>query len=270
MNLSESILPGLVGINEKIDSKPEVLRRIAEIARQSAVLADVGLDTIYDELRAREEIGSTGFGNGIAIPHCRFKNISGFVVGVLTVANGVQFDSVDGEPVRIIAFIIGPESETTRHLKLLSALSLALSSKPTRTAMLSSRTPEELILAVGGSAAGTSLPEQQTRKRLFHVIVQNESVFDTLLEVFEGIDSASVTVIESRNSGSYLARLPLFASLLSDAPGSFNRIILATVRQAISNEVVRRIESVTGSLDDRDDVLVVVQDIHYAAGGLSV
>jgi mannitol/fructose-specific phosphotransferase system IIA component (Ntr-type) len=270
MNLTESIRPNFVGLNEKIDSKPAVLRRIAEIAKQSAALAEVDLESIYEELRAREEIGSTGFGNGIAIPHCRFKEISEFVVGVVTVENGIAFDSMDGEPVRIVAFIIGPQSETTRHLKLLSALSLALSSESTRTAMLRSRTPDELILAVGGASGGTSLPEQQTRKRLFQVVVQDESIFDTLLEVFEGIDGTSVTVIESRNSGSYLARLPLFASLLSDAPGSFNRVILATVSQDISNEVIRRIATVTGSLDERDDVLVVVQDIHYTAGGLSV
>ena len=270
MNLSETIRPELVGLNERISSKEDALRRVAALAKQSTALAAVDPESIYDELWAREQIGSTGFGDGIAIPHCRFKNITDFAVGLLTVESGIDFDSADGKPVRIIAFIVGPEAETTRHLKLLSALSLALSSEPTRTAMLGARTPEELIGAIGGGAHEEPVPEQQAERRLFHIVVQDESIFDKLLEVFEAIDGASVTVVESRNSASYLARLPLFASLLSDVPGSFNRIILAAVRRAMSNEAIRRIEIVTGPLDERDNVLVVVQDIHYAAGGLSI
>ena len=270
MNLLAVVKPEYVSVKEKLSSKADALRRIAELAKQSAVLAEVDPELIYDTLRDREKIGSTGFGNGIAIPHCRFAGITDFVVGVLTLANGIDFDSVDGKPVRIVAFIVGPESETSRHLKLLSSLSIALSSAPTRAAILAAATPESLIQALGDDTDGRVEPEQQVERRLFQIVVQDESIFERLLEVFEGIDGASVTVIESRNSGSYLARLPLFASLLSDASSGFNRIIIATVGRAISNEAVRRIESVTGPLDERDDVLVVVQDIHYAAGGLSV
>ena len=270
MNLSEVIQPGFVGMNERLGSKAEALRRIAEIAKKSPVLAGVELESIYDALQDREQIGSTGFGDGIAIPHCRFAAITDFVVGMITVENGIDFDSVDGKPVRVVAFIVGPESEATRHLKLLSALSLALSSEPTRTAILAAATSESLIQAIGEGTRGNVVPEQQGERRLFQVVVQDESIFERLLEVFEGMDGTSVTVIESRNSASYLARLPLFASLLSDAPGAFNRIIVATVGRDISNEAVRRIEIVTGRLDDRNDVLVVVQDIHYAAGRLSI
>ena len=270
MNLSEVIGPEFVGVNETIGSKADALRRIAEFAKKSPVLAGVELESIYGALQDREQIGSTGFGDGIAIPHCRFAGITDFVVGMITVEKGVDFDSVDGKPVRIVAFIIGPESETTRHLKLLSALSLALSSEPTRAAILAAATPQSLILAFGQDSAGGVVPEQLGERRLFQVVVQDESIFERLLEVFEGMDGTSATVIESRNSASYLARLPLFASLLSDAPGAFNRIIVATVGRAISNEAVRRIESVAGPLDDRNDILVVVQEIHYAAGGLSV
>lgn len=270
MNLSEAIRPEFVGVNEKIGSKTDALRRIAELAKKSTVLADVKLETIYDELQNREQIGSTGFGDGIAIPHCRLEGITDFVVGLVTVEDGINFDAADGKPVRIVAFIVGPESETTRHLKLLSSLSIALSSEPTRSAILAAATPEALIQAIGQGSLASAVPEQQGERRLFHIVVQDQSIFEQLLEVFEGIDGASVTVIESRNSGSYLARLPLFASLLSDAPGAFNRIIVATVGRAISNEAVRRIETIAGPLDDRNDILVVVQEIHYSAGGLSI
>jgi len=270
MNLSTAIEPEYVSVNAAVASKAELLRRIAERAKQSPVLAQVDRESIYDALRDREKIGSTGFGDGIAIPHCRFAEITDFVVGFLTLEKGIDFDSVDGKPVQIVAFIVGPESETTRHLKLLSSLSIALSSAPTRAEILSATTPAALIGAVGKGAGGGVPPKQQGERRLFQLVVQDESVFERLLEVFEGIDDASVTVIESRNSGSYLARLPLFASLLSDVSAGFNRVIVATVGRAISNEAVRRIESVTGPLDERGDVLVVVQDVHYAAGSLSV
>ncbi|MEE8440660.1 MAG: PTS sugar transporter subunit IIA [Spirochaetia bacterium] len=270
MNLSEAIGLEFVGVNERIGSKADALRRIAELAKKSTVLADVKLETIYDELHSREQIGSTGFGHGIAIPHCRLAGITDFVVGLVTVEKGVRFDAVDGKPVRIIAFIVGPESETTRHLKLLSSLSLALSSEPVRAAILAAITPESLVQAVDQGSTGGVVSEQQGERRLFQIVVQDESIFEQLLEVFEGMDGASVTVIESKSSGFYLARLPLFASLLSDASGGFNRIIVATIGRTISNEAVRRIETVTGPLDNRNDILVVVQEIHYSAGALSV
>jgi PTS system nitrogen regulatory IIA component len=61
-------------------------------------------------LQQRERIGTTGFGGGIAIPHCSLDDIEEFVVGLLIVSDGVDFESLDGKKTTTFFFIIGPKS----------------------------------------------------------------------------------------------------------------------------------------------------------------
>ena len=185
MNLSTIIQPLFVAANAGLKDKHEVLEKIADLAAKSEAAAGTDANTILTALTAREKIGSTGFGDGIAIPHCRLEGATGFVVGLITLPEGIDFESSDGAEVRIVAFIVGPASEQSRHLQILSALSLALSSAPTRQAILAASTPEAAIAAISQSSGADLVPEQQTERRLFQVVVQDESVFDQLLEVFE-------------------------------------------------------------------------------------
>jgi mannitol/fructose-specific phosphotransferase system IIA component (Ntr-type) len=91
--------------------KEEVLAEIATLARKSEVLGKVTKKKIREALQERGRVGTTGFGNGIAIPDCGLEQIEEFVVGLLIIPEGVDFDSLDGKKTTTtFFFVIGPRS----------------------------------------------------------------------------------------------------------------------------------------------------------------
>jgi PTS system nitrogen regulatory IIA component len=88
--------------------------------------------TVYDALFAREKLGSTGLGQGIAIPHGRIKGLKDALGGFLRLSTPVPFDSPDGKPVSLLFVLLVPEAATERHLQLLSELAQIFSDRQTR------------------------------------------------------------------------------------------------------------------------------------------
>ncbi|HMX16658.1 MAG TPA: PTS IIA-like nitrogen regulatory protein PtsN [Rhodocyclaceae bacterium] len=92
----------------------------------------VARSTVYDALFARERLGSTGLGQGIAIPHGRIKGLKESVGAFIRLANPVQFDAPDGKPVHLIFVLLVPEAATEHHLQLLSELAQMFSDRAFR------------------------------------------------------------------------------------------------------------------------------------------
>lgn len=104
-----------------------------QLADKSAALAavaqllagdDAGLDValVAAGLTARERLGSTGLGDGIAIPHCRLKAAQHVTGALITLAEPIEFDAMDDEPVDILFALIAPEDAAQAHLSTLAAL----------------------------------------------------------------------------------------------------------------------------------------------------
>jgi len=123
MKLADVLHKECIVVNAELSDKAEALRQVAGLAKKSNVLENVSEQEILVGLQGRESLGSTGVGKGIAIPHCRLKNVKDFVVGVVTVPSGVDFDALDAEKVRLIVFIIAPEVVSAKHVRLLSVIS---------------------------------------------------------------------------------------------------------------------------------------------------
>jgi nitrogen PTS system EIIA component len=87
---------------------------------------------VYDALFAREKLGSTGLGQGIAIPHGRIKGLKDVRGAFLRLATPVQFDAPDGKPVGFVFILLVPEAATEHHLQLLSELAQMFSDKTFR------------------------------------------------------------------------------------------------------------------------------------------
>ncbi len=259
----ECVVPGL-----DLTDKDAALHAVAQAAAKSPVLKDVGESLILEGLKQREELGSTGFGNGIAIPHCRLEEVQDFVVGVLTVPDGVDFEAMDEKKVNLIAFIVAPARETTEHLRVLSAISHVLNIPGAVKEIIAARTPNALQETFLRHARDDVDTKGHAGKHLIHVFVQDEELFRSLLNEFTSMESSSIAVVESRNTREYLAKIPLFAGLLSDRHAGFSRTIVAAVDKTMTNETIRRIESITGSLDDRANVMVTIQEVFYTAGSL--
>ena len=88
--------------------------------------------TVTDNLFARERLGSTGLGHGVAIPHGRIKGLKNPLAAVLRVQQPIPFDAPDDAPVGLLIFLLVPEAATQRHLEILSEIAEMLSDRELR------------------------------------------------------------------------------------------------------------------------------------------
>lgn len=101
-------------------SKKKILQEVAtQIARQYPQLEE---DSIFENLFTRERLGSTGIGQGIAIPHSRVENLDNVIGCLFTLEEQIDFDAIDNKPVDILFVLIVPLEATSEHLELLSQI----------------------------------------------------------------------------------------------------------------------------------------------------
>lgn len=268
MNLVDILRKECIAAGTSLSSKSQALAAVAGLARTHPGLADIDEADLINALEAREELGSTGFGNGVAIPHCRLAGVPEFVVGIITVPDGVAFDAVDGKDVRLIVFIIGPDQDTTEHIRVLSLVSRVLHLPGVIEELIAQTSPETIYESFLRYSQDQVDTKDRRKRRLCQVFVQDENLFDDIVEVLAAVPDSSLSVIEAKNAREYLTATPLFAGFWSDSHVGFNRIVVAVIDTALTNETLRSLERVAGKLDDRPDLLVVVQDLFYAAGSL--
>ena len=101
-------------------SKKRILMNISEKLGQQFVTLDES--EVFNSIMAREQLGSTGLGNGIAIPHCRVPHCQGIIGALITLKNPIDFDAIDGKPVDLLFVLIVPEEKTDEHVKILAGL----------------------------------------------------------------------------------------------------------------------------------------------------
>lgn len=92
----------------------------------------IGRSTVTDNLFARERLGSTGLGEGVAIPHGRIKGLKHPLAAFVRLAEPIAFESPDGQPVSLLIFLLVPEQATQQHLEILSEIAQLLSDRDTR------------------------------------------------------------------------------------------------------------------------------------------
>lgn len=268
MDLHDVLRPECVAAGLRASSKDEALSKIAELAKRSPALNAVSQDDVLAGLRRREELGTTGFGKGIAIPHCRLDGISEFVVGVATFPQGVEFGALDDKKVSVIVFIIGPSTQSTEHIRILSLVSRALSAEGAIEEMLTAAADEALRESFLRQAISETPSGEEIERSLFHVFVGEEDLLHPVLEVFGGTEPRLTVVLDAENAAKYLRKVPLFAGLWSDDQRTFTSVIISLVNRKMTNEMIRRVEQIAGPLSGNPRVLVIVQDVFYAAGSL--
>ncbi len=124
MQIEAILTPGRT-LNQTVGgSKKRVLETLAQLV--AADQPGVAAEDVFQRLIARERLGSTGIGSGIAIPHCRFPT-DGMTLGALiTLKDPVDFDSIDSAPVDIIFAMLVPENTEANHLQTLASLAESL------------------------------------------------------------------------------------------------------------------------------------------------
>jgi len=120
LTIENILAPELTLCRVPASSKKRVLEFIAEqVNHRDATLSET---QIFNNLISRERLGSTGIGQGIAIPHCRLEGLDRVIGVLLTLEEGVGFDAIDNQPVDLVFALIVPKEATSEHLELLSQL----------------------------------------------------------------------------------------------------------------------------------------------------
>ncbi len=127
MRLSDSISEEFVCLELQHTTKAEAIKELAELLRTSRHLKD--FDAYLKAVLEREEVGTTGIGDGIAIPHARTDTVVDFVVAVGRSTKGIEFDSVDGKPVNLMILMGTPLGKLGEYLRVLAHLCYLLKRK---------------------------------------------------------------------------------------------------------------------------------------------
>jgi PTS system nitrogen regulatory IIA component len=127
-------------------SKKRVLELISQIANQ--YLMDIDQATILSSLTCREKMGSTGIGNGIALPHGRLQDLENVIAIVVTSEKPINYDAIDNVPVDIFFAILVPENKASEHLGTLSSIARKLNNKETLSRMRKAKSDKELFEAL--------------------------------------------------------------------------------------------------------------------------
>ncbi len=124
-------------------SKKRALEMLSE--RLATATHQLTATEIFDRLNARERLGSTGLGHGVAIPHSRTPGIDDAVGAILKLKNGVDFDALDKQPVDFFFALLVPEESREEHLELLSQLAELFSDKTALARIRSTEHADELL-----------------------------------------------------------------------------------------------------------------------------
>ncbi|MEY2802853.1 MAG: hypothetical protein RL657_189 [Pseudomonadota bacterium] len=142
MNRLSSILPvSHVLVDVDVTSKK---RAFEEAGLLFESLHDLSRAVVADSLFARERLGSTGLGHGVAIPHGRIKGLKSPMAAVFLLRSPIGFDAPDEAPVSLLIFLLVPEASTQKHLEILSEIAELLSDSGVRQRMMASTTREDL------------------------------------------------------------------------------------------------------------------------------
>jgi len=139
--LSRLLAPTNVVIGLPVTSKKRLFEQVGLLFENNQ---GIERSKVFDSLFARERLGSTGLGEGVAIPHGRIKGLKEAVAAVVRIAEPIPFDAPDGKPVRLLVFLLVPEQATEEHLELLSELAELLSDDAIRESLSTSDDPAQV------------------------------------------------------------------------------------------------------------------------------
>ena len=120
MDLGDLITPEGVIPSLRAQSKKQLIQ---EVALHASKITNIDQRKIFDTLLQRERLGSTGIGQGIAIPHGKLSNLDRIVCFFVRLEQSIEFDSIDDQPVDLIFLLLAPEGAGADHLKALARIS---------------------------------------------------------------------------------------------------------------------------------------------------
>lgn len=158
MKIRDLLAPESIALNGRASDKKDALDKMVELMARSGKIREI--DVYRQGVYAREEEGTTGIGEGIAIPHCKSKTVTAPGLAAMVLPEGVDFDALDGQKVNLIFLIAAPDTEDNVHLDVLSRLSVLLMDESFTAALRSAATVEEFLSVIDEAEARSNREEE--------------------------------------------------------------------------------------------------------------
>jgi mannitol/fructose-specific phosphotransferase system IIA component (Ntr-type) len=156
MKLSDFVVREAIVVDLKATGKEEAIREIVRSLHDAGRLAEVDLDSIARAILNREELGSTGIGQGVAVPHTRHPKVERLVGTVALSRRGVDFAALDGEPVDILFLLISPPNQPGDHLRALENISRHLKDERFVSFLRQAKSREQVVELLEEADHGSS------------------------------------------------------------------------------------------------------------------
>lgn len=152
MRIQEIISPKRVTVSVPVSSKKRLLEKLSALLGEDQ--SEVNVQAAFQSLIERERLGSTGIGEGVALPHGRLKGLKRAVGAFVTLEREMDYDAIDHKPVKMAFALLVPENANEEHLKLLAELAELFHKSEVRRQLLQAKTPEELYRRLTQPNAG--------------------------------------------------------------------------------------------------------------------
>ena len=159
MKIRDLLAVESIDLNGKVNGKNEALDAMVALMAKSGKINDV--EKYRKGVYAREEEGTTGIGEGIAIPHCKSDAVSKPGLAAMVIKDGVDFDALDGGKVSLIFLIAAPNTEDNVHLDVLSKLSVLLMDENFTSGLRNAKTVEEFLSVIDRAEAEKDAEEEK-------------------------------------------------------------------------------------------------------------
>lgn len=252
-------------------SKDEVINLASELLAGIQEKGGPGKKEIYRLLTDREALGSTGIGDGIAIPHATVEGSGEFKLAIITIPGTVDFDSLDGKPVSVVFAMLGPAEQRSNHVRILASLS-RLMKIPGFLGDIVKTTSVKDFRDLFQAAEDPDTPDVKTvAKSLLLAVVQRDEYLEPLLEILTGISQSETIVMEGHGAGRYLHALPLFSMFWTDeSQKTESKVVIAVIDRHAGNETIRQISTGIADPSRESGLMVAIQDLSLVSGSLEI
>jgi PTS system fructose-specific IIA component len=150
MSLLENLKKNNILVKSGAKNRWEIIEEMVDVAVRNKEISSEDSENIKNALIEREKSMSTGIGNGVAIPHCSTSKVSNIITVMALIPKGINFDSIDNEPVKIVILLIVPKDKLTQHIKTLANIAKMMSDASLREKILTLKSADSIIKTLKG------------------------------------------------------------------------------------------------------------------------
>jgi len=251
-------------------NKDDCLRKLSDLLAEDT--SDISSEKIYEALVERERMGSTGFEEGVAIPHAKVAGLNNFHLAIAYSKKGVHFDSVDGKKSQLFFAIIGPDERPEQHLQILAQISRISRNPNARRGIFHAKSPTALKEAFIRYVSAKGIVKKDENSKLLMIVLYEKRFLDDILELFLERGIRGVNVMESTGIKDQLSTIPLFSDFLNflGERSDVSKTIMTVVPESEVQEIAHGIEEIMGDFDKHTGAMVMALDLFFVKGSMEI